>query len=71
MPWHSVCYIDRKRNCNPLAKETWPMMTLTENAVAKFIEGAERPVSGLRVMVKGGGCSGMQYSLQLKAPTRL
>ena len=45
------------------------MLTLTEKAqavVKKFIENSETPVAGLRLMVTGGGCSGMQYGMRLE-----
>jgi len=45
------------------------MLELTENAVkavSKVIEG-EDGVSGLRIMVQTGGCSGFQYSMGLEA----
>ncbi len=45
------------------------MLTLTENAqtvVKKYIDGSESTVAGLRVMVTGGGCSGMQYGMRLE-----
>ena len=45
------------------------MLTLTENAqqiVKKYIQSSENPVAGLRVMVTGGGCSGMQYGMRLE-----
>jgi len=46
------------------------MLSLTDSAqkaVARFISGAEEPVSGLRISVTGGGCSGMQYAMALEA----
>ncbi len=49
------------------------MLSLTENAqaaVGKFIESAEEPVSGLRVSVTGGGCSGFQYGMALETEAR-
>jgi iron-sulfur cluster assembly accessory protein len=45
------------------------MITLTDNAqnaIQKFISNSEKPVAGLRVMVTGGGCSGMQYGMRLE-----
>jgi iron-sulfur cluster assembly accessory protein len=45
------------------------MMTLTDNAqkaVSRFISGAEEPVTGLRIGVAGGGCSGFQYTMALE-----
>ena len=45
------------------------MITLTENAITavkRFMEGSETPVAGLRVMVTGGGCSGMEYGMRLE-----
>ena len=39
-------------------------VTLSENAVKKIHQlTADKPESGLRVKVVGGGCSGFQYSL--------
>ena len=45
------------------------MLTLTDSAqkaIQRFIQGAEEPVSGLRIQVSGGGCSGMQYGMALE-----
>ena len=46
------------------------MITLTESAiraVSRFIQGSDSPEGGLRIQVTGGGCSGMQYGMQLEA----
>lgn len=45
------------------------MLELTEsarNAIRSAIEGAGQPVAGLRVMVQGGGCAGLQYGMALE-----
>ena len=45
------------------------MVTLTDSAVSavqRFIQSAENNVTGLRIKVEGGGCSGMQYGMQLE-----
>ena len=36
-------------------------------AVQRFIRGSETPVAGLRLVVSGGGCSGLQYGMKLEA----
>ena len=36
-------------------------------AVQRFIRGSESPVAGLRLMISGGGCSGLQYGMKLEA----
>ncbi|MDD5394341.1 MAG: iron-sulfur cluster assembly accessory protein [Thiothrix sp.] len=44
------------------------MITLTEKAqkaLGRFIKNSETPVAGLRIGVSGGGCSGLQYSMNL------
>lgn len=45
------------------------MLTLTDsaqNAVDRFISSNETPVTGLRISVTSGGCSGLQYSMALE-----
>ena len=42
-------------------------MSLTDAAAARvhaIIAGAERPIVGLRVGVKNGGCAGMSYTME-------
>ncbi len=44
------------------------VMTLTDAAAARahaLIDAAGRPVAGLRVGVKNGGCAGMAYTMEL------
>jgi len=41
-------------------------VTLSENAVKKIHQlTADKPESGLRVKVVGGGCSGLQYRMEI------
>ncbi len=44
------------------------VMTLTDAAAARvreLTEAAPRPIAGLRVGVKNGGCAGMSYTMEL------
>lgn len=48
-------------------RPTPKVMTLTEAAaerVREIIKRSERPVAGLRVGVKNGGCAGMEYTME-------
>lgn len=36
-------------------------------AIQRFIKYSETPVVGMRLLVSGGGCSGLQYSVRLEA----
>ncbi len=50
----------------PTARPKPKVMTLTEAAAArirKIAETAGRPVAGLRIGVKNGGCAGMEYTM--------
>ena len=45
------------------------MINLTpaaKKAVQRFIRGSEKPVIGLRLLISGGGCSGLQYGMRLE-----
>ena len=43
-------------------------VTLSDSAVSKIRQlTAEKPDSGLRVKVVGGGCSGLQYRMEIDA----
>ena len=44
-------------------------ITLTDNATMKILSlVGETPEKGLRVKVVGGGCSGLQYRMDIDAP---
>jgi iron-sulfur cluster assembly protein len=46
------------------------MITLTPKALKaarRFVKGSSDPVFGLRIVVSGGGCSGLQYGMKLEA----
>ena len=50
------------------------MLNLTDSAQAavnRFMTGAEEPVTGLRIAVTGGGCSGLQYSMALEKESKM
>ncbi|HZM07326.1 MAG TPA: iron-sulfur cluster assembly accessory protein [Methylocella sp.] len=51
-----------------MANPQFAVLSLTEAAAARarnLIEAAGRPVAGLRVGVKKGGCAGMSYTMDL------
>ncbi|WP_026607820.1 HesB/IscA family protein [Methylocapsa acidiphila] len=51
-----------------MGQSNFAVLTLTEAAAARarsLIEGAGRPVAGIRVGVKSGGCAGMAYTMEL------
>ena len=46
------------------------MITLTDRAVRavkRFVDNSDVPIAGLRILISGGGCSGLQYGLRLEA----
>jgi iron-sulfur cluster assembly protein len=50
-----------------MIKSRFKVMTITDAAaerVRNAIANAERPVTGLRVGVKNGGCAGMSYTVE-------
>jgi iron-sulfur cluster assembly protein len=53
----------------PLEIDMIQLTPKASKAVQRFIKFSETPVTGMRVMVSGGGCSGFQYTLKLEAAT--
>ena len=55
------------------SKEGEGMITLTSDAIAKVksILAEQKEVSGLRIVVIGGGCSGFQYQMTLEKEPRV
>lgn len=50
-----------------MARSRFAVMSMTEAAAERargLIAGAGRPVAGLRVGVKNGGCAGMSYTVE-------
>ncbi|MEZ5840249.1 MAG: iron-sulfur cluster assembly accessory protein [Hyphomicrobiales bacterium] len=44
------------------------MLTLTDKArdtIARFISSTDKPLTGLKIAVNSGGCSGLQYAMGL------
>jgi iron-sulfur cluster assembly protein len=49
------------------SKSRFKVMTLTDAAAARvneIIANSDRPIAGLRVGVKNGGCAGMSYTME-------
>ena len=49
-------------------KPSFKMMTLTDAAadrIREIVADADRPLFGLRVGVKNGGCAGMSYTMEM------
>ena len=45
------------------------VMTLTDAAAARvqeIISASEKPIAGLRVGVRNGGCAGMSYTMEFR-----
>ena len=56
-----------------MANPQFAVLSLTEAAAARarrLIEAAGRPVAGLRVGIKKGGCAGMTYTMDLAEEVR-
>jgi len=50
-----------------LKRSRFKVMTLTDAAAARvreIIDGSDKPIAGLRVGVKNGGCAGMSYTME-------
>jgi iron-sulfur cluster assembly protein len=48
-------------------RSRFKVMTLTEAAAARvreIIDASEKPIAGVRVGVKNGGCAGMSYTME-------
>jgi iron-sulfur cluster assembly protein len=50
-----------------VGQSRFKVMTLTDDAAARIreiVENADKPLFGLRVGVKNGGCAGMSYTME-------